>query len=324
MTQPSPFNLIMLTAGFENGGNMTHRFLDGHPNLFVYGFESQIGTNASRNVLVPHSHPVRYGYPTFEPGTTFEKAWIDLWDEECKGFVRNPARSKFRDCGMVMSEAKRRERFLWHCMTHDELPAFRPFSRAVVVEAYFRSFFDAWENLNRSGSETHYVGYVPGFTPETDRLMADFPSAHVIHVIRNPWSAYADYLKRPYPQQTLEEYALAYNATHTLAYNYARKYADQYHIVRMEDVIANPRGTLEPVLAKIGLPWSDNCLRPSFNGRDLSDHLPPWGTVEKPTTAYNDTMAASLSEPTKIAIRKECALIVDTFYGSWAKERRLL
>lgn len=319
MTQPTPFNLIMVTAGFEHGGNMTHRFLSDHPNLFTYGFESQIGTDDSRNVLVPRSHPVRYGYPVFEPGTTYEKAFIDIWDEEAKVYCRNPGRSKFKHCGIVMDWDKRRKRFLEHCC-HEGLNTgiprphrFKPFDRATVIEAYFRSFFDTWENLNRSGAETHYVGYVPGFTPETDRLMSDFPTAHTIHVVRNPWSAYADYLKRPYPQQTLAQYMLAYNVTHTLAYNYARKYAGQYHILRMEDLIANPRATLEPILAKIGLPWSDNCLKPSINGRDLSERLCPWGTVEKPTTEYNLAQADHLCQEFQSEIAVEAALIIKTF-----------
>ena len=29
------FRLLMLGAMYENGGNTTHRFLDGHPELFV-------------------------------------------------------------------------------------------------------------------------------------------------------------------------------------------------------------------------------------------------------------------------------------------------
>ena len=43
MTQD--FQLLMLGAMCnENGGNTTHRFLDGHPQMFVYPFESQLGT----------------------------------------------------------------------------------------------------------------------------------------------------------------------------------------------------------------------------------------------------------------------------------------
>ena len=38
------FNLLMLGAMYENGGNVHHRLLDGHPEMFVYPFESQLGT----------------------------------------------------------------------------------------------------------------------------------------------------------------------------------------------------------------------------------------------------------------------------------------
>ena len=40
----SDFRLLMIGAMYENGGNTTHRFLDGHPQLYVYPFESQLGT----------------------------------------------------------------------------------------------------------------------------------------------------------------------------------------------------------------------------------------------------------------------------------------
>ncbi len=45
------FRLLMLGAMYENGGNMTHRFLDGHPELFVYPFESQVGTRLVQDHL---------------------------------------------------------------------------------------------------------------------------------------------------------------------------------------------------------------------------------------------------------------------------------
>ena len=38
------FKFLMISAMYENGGNTTQRFLDGHPQLRVYPFESQLGT----------------------------------------------------------------------------------------------------------------------------------------------------------------------------------------------------------------------------------------------------------------------------------------
>lgn len=317
---PKEFNLIMISAEMEHGGNLLHRHFDGHPHCFTYGFESQLGTKFSNNILCPAIHPVRYGYSAFPEGTSYERALTLIWDEECKAYVRNPQRSKFRDCGVVMSEAKRRAAFIKNCSPLTRIPGDsevyvrlrQSFSRANVVEAYFRSFFDAWENLNRSGQETHYVGYNPGMVADTPKLFADFPNAHVIHVVRNPFSAYADYLKRPYGQQTLEEYLLAYNVAHSLALNYAIKYAGNFHLIKMEDFLADKRGTLEPVLAKIGLPWDEALSYPSFNGRELKT-LPPWGTVERPTLEYTREIAAALPREVKDAIAKESGFLIKTF-----------
>lgn len=296
----------MISAEMEHGGNLVHRHFDGHPNCFTYGFESQLGTKFSRNILCPYIHPVRYGYSEFPEGTDFERALTLIWDEECKAYLRNPQRSKFKDCGLIMGEKKRREAFMKNCEG-------KPFLRKAVIEAYFRSFFETWENLNRSGAETHYVGYNPGMVAETDKILSDFPDAHIIHVVRNPNSAYADYLKRPFPQQTLEEYCLAYNVAHSLACNYSVKYPDNFFVIRLEDFLFNKRRVLEPILKKIGLPWSDNCLCPSFNGKDISEHLPPWGTLEKATTEYNVQQFQSLSPEIKERISKECALLINVF-----------
>ncbi len=58
------FRLLMLGAMYENGGNTTHRFLDGHPQLFVYPFESQLGTRLVIDEL-SSLFPVKYRWPVF-------------------------------------------------------------------------------------------------------------------------------------------------------------------------------------------------------------------------------------------------------------------
>src|SRR5205807_10008415 len=39
------FKLFMISAMYENGCNTTHCMLDGHPELFAYPYESQLGTS---------------------------------------------------------------------------------------------------------------------------------------------------------------------------------------------------------------------------------------------------------------------------------------
>ena len=73
------FRLVMLGAMYENGGNTTHRFLDGHPQMFVYPGESQVGTRLVNDAL-SSTFPVKYRWPEFRlDATAYEdyKAIID-------------------------------------------------------------------------------------------------------------------------------------------------------------------------------------------------------------------------------------------------------
>ena len=60
----SDFRLLMLGAMYENGGNTTHRFLDGHPQMFVYPYESQLGTRFVDDAL-SSMFPKKYRWPAF-------------------------------------------------------------------------------------------------------------------------------------------------------------------------------------------------------------------------------------------------------------------
>jgi hypothetical protein len=306
----------MISAEMEHTGTITYRRFDGHPECLVFPFEYQTGTKYSRNVMIPYIHPVRYAWPEFPQGTTFERAYELVWNEELKTFLRNRKGSKFRDVNLVMSEEKMRALFLRYCYEKGRYVSFR----AVVVESLLRAALDSWENLNRPTNPRFHVAYNPGMVADTDKIMVDFPSCHIIHIVRNPHSAYRDYLKRPYPQQTLEEYCLAHTVAHHLAYNYAAKYPNNFHLLRAEDLMEDTEKTLTPVLTKIGMAWDDVLLYPSFNGKDISGYLPPFGTVEKPTAEYNRAMAASLPRETKDAISKECVLLMKTFgYEEYGK-----
>ena len=57
------------------------------------------------------------------------------------------------------------------------------------VAAFFRATFDAWKDYNRTGEESWYVGYSPIIGVDTARILRDLPTAHVLHVVRNPWAA---------------------------------------------------------------------------------------------------------------------------------------
>lgn len=301
----SPFNLIMLSAMHEGGGNVLHRHFDGHPQCMTYPFESTMATPLSSNLIAGPQHwmPQRYAYPVFDSETTPEQAYHQMADHELKTFLRTPDRSKFRDCGLVMDEKARLARFIEINASWDPRHCTFGSQRAAYIEAFFRATFDTWTNFVRTGRETHYVGYIPPIVMDADRFFADFPEGHMIHIVRNPWSGYADTIKRPFPFP-LERYAQMWNVCSMQARVYERKYRGRFHVVLYENLIADPAFVMNPLCRAIGLEPFLDVPRPSFNRTPL-DSIRPWGTIVSATPEANIATAKELSHDQEVAIYNE-------------------
>ncbi len=87
------FRFLLLSAMYENGGNVTHRHLDGHPQMFVYPFESQLGTRLVADSL-SSLFPVKYRWPVFGLDATPEEDFHAIIDEEGEGPSPHAARQQ--------------------------------------------------------------------------------------------------------------------------------------------------------------------------------------------------------------------------------------
>src|SRR3984885_3795047 len=154
------FRLLMLGAMYENGGNTTHRFLDGHPQMFVYPFESQVGSKLVMDHLTS-MFPVKYRWPEFALDATAEQDYKAIIDEEGKVRSRTPHVSKFRHMPFDMNDDER-------CEIYERYVQQTGRSTAANVSAFFRATFDAWKNYQRTGREKLYVGYSPIITVDAD------------------------------------------------------------------------------------------------------------------------------------------------------------
>src|SRR3954463_5898753 len=147
------FKLLMIGAMYENGGNTTHRFLDGHPQMFVYPFESQLGTR----LVVDHlssMFPVKYRWPVFALDATPAQDFAAIIDEECKVRARTPQVSKFRHMPFEFSDDERCQRYVQAIQKSGR-------SRGNNMAAFFRATFEAWKDFRRTGEQVVYVGYSP-------------------------------------------------------------------------------------------------------------------------------------------------------------------
>jgi hypothetical protein len=303
MSYRESFRLFMISAMYENGGNTTHRFLDGHPELFVYPFESQIGNSRCVDFL-SSLYPFKYRYPDFPIGCDPAEYYEMFFDEEYKTVARARHVSKFRDADFQIDEKARKRVFC-------EILSKQPISRGAIVAAFFEATFRSWNNLSQSGSEAAYVGYSPVIGFDGDKILSDFPQGHVIHVVRNPWSGFADTSKRPYPL-SIERYSMTWAMMQHHALVFSRRFPDRFHILRFEDLVASPRDALGKLVAKLGIAWNDSLLTPSWNGKAM-ESVYPWGTIRTPTTEANLATMNELNSEQKAIIKTLTSVMLPHF-----------
>ena len=291
----SAFNFVMISAGFEHGGNVTHRHLDGHPQLLVYPFESQLGNRDFKDFLGTLER-VQYRYPEFPEGLSAGELYEQIMDEEMKTFLRKRNGSKFKDADLQLIEANRKKAF---CDRLGEKDFYR---RKEVIEAFFRSTFDAWENYYvKPNDGMTYVGYSPAIGIDADRIVKDFPNIKIIHIVRNPFSAYRDTKRRPFPQP-LSKYLITWNIYHSTVEMYAKMYPNNVRIFRYEDEVADKSKFMHEVAEFIGVDFNESMLYPSWNGKCIDADIAPWGTVLRSTEEYNAEIINELSDAEKAQI----------------------
>jgi hypothetical protein len=156
-----------------------------------------------------------------------------------------------------------------------------------------------------------YVGYSPIIGVDADKILTDLPAAHVLHVVRNPWSAYADTKKRPVPLG-LHHYMLGWTLNQYYALYFRQRFPGRMHVVRLEDVIADPYNTLGSICEKLGLESANSLRTPTWNGIELPE-VYPWGTLRQVTSQQNKSTAEQLSYQEREAIREYTWQYLDIF-----------
>lgn len=287
------FRLLMLSAMYENGGNTVHRRLDGHPQMLVYPFESQLGTRLVNDHLTS-MFPVKYRWPVFDLEGRPYQDYKAIIDEECKVRARTPNVSKFRHMPFDFNDDER-------CALFEEHVGKTGRTRPRLVEAFFRATFEAWKDCQRTGEEVAYVGYSPIIVVDANKILSELPQAHVLHVVRNPWSAYADTKKRPVPL-SMEAYLTGWVVNQYHALIYRDQNPQRMHIVRYEDVVESPQTVLGQVCEKMGLESAESLAIPSWNGKPLEE-VYPWGTIRRASAETNKKTAQELSSQEMDLIR---------------------
>lgn len=112
----------------------------------------------------------------------------------------------------------------------------------------------------------------PLHSQRLEAIFADFPDARVVHVTRHPVATVGSILRMPWgADSALLDAALYRGVTSAVA-----RHRERVLIVRLEDLLAEPRPTLERVLAHIGEAWDDRLLAHDQYAETGEDPPLPW------------------------------------------------
>jgi hypothetical protein len=108
-----------------------------------------------------------------------------------------------------------------------------------------------------------YGEKTPAHAASLREIYGDFPDARCIHIVRDPRSTALSLSRMPWAPSSL-----MINASYIdIERKQVAKYRDRMMRVRLEDLLAEPRRTMEQVLEFVGEPWHDAVL-------DHARHLP--------------------------------------------------
>ena len=90
------------------------------------------------------------------------------------------------------------------------------------------------------------------------------------------------------------------------------QYPGRVHVVRIEDVMADPAGTLGPLCERLGVEAGPSLKAPTWNGSTLEE-VYPWGTIRRATPEANRATAGELSPEERDEVRQRAWQYLEVF-----------
>jgi hypothetical protein len=118
-----------------------------------------------------------------------------------------------------------------------------------------------------------YGDKTPSHSRFIGRILEDFPGARIVYIVRDPRATVLSMSQMPWAAASF--YANAVFCE--LDWRHAKKYLDRMHLVRLEDLLADPEKQMRAILDFVGEPWDPAVLDHVANHPDKHDMPPlPW------------------------------------------------
>lgn len=248
---------VFIVGVSRSGTTLMRSVLDSHPKLGVATENHYVGHLLDREGARHYFR--RLGDPR-EDATV--RAIVDLiWSGE---FQR---RSRLREISPYWRWLVRtvpRETFEANLLASDR-------TDRGIFTAVMRTYADVTGKRLIGEKTPAHLAYV-------ETLLEWYPEARVIHMIRDPRAIYVSELRRrteravtvPYRQLVRIPFLFRTFLLHQVALTWAgalrrhralaRRYPDHYRLVRFEDLVSDPRATLQELVDFLGLDWDEALL----------------------------------------------------------------
>jgi hypothetical protein len=248
--------LAMITQAPRSGGTLLLRLLDGHPQCHS----------------IPHELGV--GWPQRLP-TERDQLWKVLVDRKLVGQFEEG----FLQSNPNLNRTRGTLPFLLPPPLHRQL-----FERALarldtrtdrgVYDAYFTGYFNAWLDCQSlyGGRKRWITAFVPRLVTshqKFSRMLEVYPDARVLSIVRDPASWYASARRWSPEFAGLVPAVEAWRVSVESALRYADCLGPAMRLVRFDDLLADPKGTTRAICTWLGIRYSGQLRRPTFNGHGI-------------------------------------------------------
>ena len=128
----------------------------------------------------------------------------------------------------------------------------------------------------------------PGHLEYLEIILSFFPSAKIIHIIRDPRDVALSYKKVPWGVNDVFSVARLWNRYMNIFKNFKNKNKSNFLEVKYEDLVIKAKDILQTICAFIGEEFEEQMLSFHFYSKQYIEHNEPWKEgVLKPLTVSN-------------------------------------
>jgi sulfotransferase family protein len=252
----------LITEIQRSGGSLLSQLFDGHPELFVHPFEIHIG------------FPEKWNWPTLDldgdPLVWFDRLFERKLVRLVAGGYVKPGSNPFAH----------EEHFPFHFNLERQRDVFltrvrseRPRRNRDVIDAYFTSFFAAWDDWRPSGREK----WVAGFTPRTIMvaqsmagLARDYPDGRIITIVRDPRSWWVSARRHgPKIYGKLSRALELWSASAAASIGFRTAYPDRVYLSTYERLITDTEAVMREISQFLAIEFDPVSLNPTYLGQPI-------------------------------------------------------